>query len=177
MIKRGTGANPFQILLVEDNPADADLVRDALAEVGHPHRVTVVSDGEEAMRFLRRESEHAGARGPDLVLLDLNVPRKDGREVLAELRADPLLTHVPVVVLTSSEAERDVMYAYQLHANCVVSKPLGLEQFFHAIRALAQFWLSDAKLPPRARENPPASGSPPAHEGGTHSPRAGGEQE
>ena len=149
-MKRGTENNPFHILLVEDNPADADLIREALDEPGHPiHQLAVATDGDEAMRFLRREGSYASAFEPDLMLLDLNLPKKDGREVLTEVRADPELTHLPVIILTSSEAERDLTFSYRLHANCFVSKPLDLDGFFAVLRALTQFWLSTAKLPPR----------------------------
>jgi len=150
MTRRSLPSEPFEILLVEDNPADVDLVLEALGESDLPaHRVSVAVDGEKAMGFLRREGRHAGAPRPDLVLLDLNLPRKDGREVLAELRADPALTHLPVVVLTSSEAERDLLHAYRLHANCFVSKPVDLTQFFAVIHAVERFWFRVARLPPR----------------------------
>ena len=152
---RGTPANPFEILLVEDNQADADLVVEALKETALPtHRVSVVQDGEEAMAFLRREGRYQTAPVVDLVLLDLNLPRKDGREVLAELRQDERLTHLPVVILTSSEAERDLVQAYRLHANCFITKPLDLQQFFSVIQALERFWLSVARLPPAPAPTP-----------------------
>lgn len=152
----GMENDPFHILLVEDNPADADLALEALSDTRSPlHRVSVVRDGEEAMQYLRREGPFADAPPPDLMLLDLNLPKKDGREVLAEVRADPRLRRLPVVVLTSSEAERDLTFAYELHANCFVSKPLDLDQFFCTLRAVKHFWLSIAKLPPRL-ENAPA---------------------
>ncbi len=154
MTARGTAADPFEILLVEDNPADVDLVLEALRESELPsHHVTVASDGEEAMAVLRREGKFAGAPAPDIVLLDLNLPRKDGREVLAEMRADPALTHLPVLVLTSSEAERDLLHVYRLHGNCFISKPVDLTQFFQVIHAVESFWLKVARLPPRPRDS------------------------
>jgi two-component system, chemotaxis family, response regulator Rcp1 len=137
--------DPVQILLVEDNPGDADLVLEVLDELSTPTRVSVVVDGEAAMAFLRGDE---GPR-PDLVLLDLNLPKKDGREVLSEIKADPKLMHIPVIILSSSEAERDLMQAYQLHANCFVTKAVELEEFFAVIRAVSAFWLNTAKLPPR----------------------------
>lgn len=152
-MSRGTAADPFRILIVEDNPGDADLIQEALAEAPFPHTVAVARDGEEAMAFLRREGPHAGTFVPDLVLLDLNLPRKDGREVLAEIKGDPALTQIPVLVLTSSEAERDLLQAYRLHANSFVSKPVELSRYFEVIRAIEQFWLAVAKLPPRAEED------------------------
>lgn len=157
-MSRGTSADPFRILLVEDNPGDADLIVEALGEAPFPHVVTTARDGVEAMEFLRREGAHAGAPLPDLVLLDLNLPRKDGREVLAEVKGDPDLVQIPVLVLTSSEAERDLLQAYRLHANSFVSKPVELGQYFEVIRAIEQFWLAVAKLPPRVDDE--AAGAP-----------------
>jgi CheY-like chemotaxis protein len=137
---------PFEILLVEDNPGDVDLVGEALAGLDVATSVSVASNGIEALAKLRRDSSDGGAR-PDLIFLDLNVPRKDGREVLAELKGDPELKLIPVVVLTSSEAERDLRNVYGLHANCLVSKPVDLEEFLACVQATARFWLSVAKIP------------------------------
>ena len=151
-MSRGTTGDPFRILIVEDNPGDADLIVEALQEAPFPHTVVVARDGEEALAVLRHEGGHAVVEPPDLILLDLNLPRKDGREVLAEIKADPVLMQIPVLVLTSSEAERDLLQAYRLHANSFVSKPVELGQYFEVIRAIEQFWLAVAKLPPRVEE-------------------------
>jgi two-component system, chemotaxis family, response regulator Rcp1 len=136
---------PIEILLVEDNPGDVDLVLEVLKESTTPTRVSVAVDGEEAMAFLRSE----GFPRPDLVLLDLNLPKKDGREVLSEIKADARLVHTPVIILSSSNAARDLMQAYQLHANCFVTKALDLEEFFAALRSVTSFWLGTVVLPPR----------------------------
>ena len=135
----------MRILLVEDNPGDADLVLDAVREF--PCDVSVVSDGVEALEFLHKEGRHAAAKQPDLVLLDLNLPRLGGREVLARVKEDPGLKHIPFVILSSSQAERDLMDAYRLHANCFVTKPVDLHQFLAAVGAVAHFWLGVVKLP------------------------------
>ena len=138
---------PIQILLVEDNPADIDLTREGF-EVGKlKNDLHVVTDGTEAMRFLRQEGEHASAPHPDLMLLDLNLPKKDGREVLAEIKQDPGLQTIPVVVLTSSEAEEDVVNSYQLHANCYIRKPVNLERFMKIVSTVEDFWFTVVKLP------------------------------
>ena len=149
-MKRGTAARPFEIFLVEDNPGDVDLISEALAGLEFATNVTVASDGVEALARLRRELGHAAYPRPDLLLLDLNVPLKDGREVLAETKSDPELRLIPVVVLTSSEAERDLRTAYGLHANCLVSKPVDLEEFLSCVQATARFWLTVAKIPNHA---------------------------
>jgi chemotaxis family two-component system response regulator Rcp1 len=141
-----TVTSPLEILLVEDNPGDVDLVLEVLKESATPNRVSVAVDGEEAMTFLRRE----GAPRPDMVVLDLNLPKKDGREVLSEIKADPVLRHIPVIILSSSDAERDVANAYALHANCFVTKAVDLEEFFTVIRAISNFWIDAVKLPPHA---------------------------
>jgi len=142
-------AEPIEILLVEDNPGDVRLTREALKEGKVKNRLTVASDGVEAMAFLRREGEYASSPRPDLILLDLNLPRKDGREVLAEIKADPALRRIPVVVLTTSDAEQDVLRSYNLHANCYVTKPVVLEKFLAIVRSLEDFWLTIVRLPPR----------------------------
>jgi two-component system, chemotaxis family, response regulator Rcp1 len=138
----------MHILLVEDNPGDVDLVIDAVREF--PCDVSVASDGVEAIEFLRREGRHASAKAPDLVLLDLNLPKLGGREVLARVKDDPELKHIPVVVLSSSHARPDLMESYRLHANCFVTKPIDLHEFLAAVGAVAQFWFGVVKLPPAA---------------------------
>lgn len=138
---------PFEILLVEDNPGDVMLTQEAFQEGKLAHHLSVAADGEEAMNFLCRRGTHAEAPRPDLVLLDLNLPKKDGREVLAELKNDPELRRIPVIVLTTSEAERDVWHAYTLHANCYLTKPLQMSDFFRKIRLVEDFWLSVVRLP------------------------------
>lgn len=138
---------PAEFLLVEDNPGDVRLTREALNESKLRNRLNIVGDGVEALAFLRREGKYASAPRPDLVLLDLNLPRKDGREVLAEIKADPALKRIPVVIITSSEAEQDVLASYDLHVNCYVSKPVDLEQFIKVVRSIETFWLTIVKLP------------------------------
>ena len=140
-------SDPIEILLVEDNPGDVELTREALHDSKVHMRLSVASDGVEALAFLAREGPHADAPRPDLILLDLNLPKKDGRAVLGEIKADPALSSIPVVVLTSSEAERDIAHAYALHANCFVTKPIGLDQFVEIVRSIEQFWLTVVKLP------------------------------
>jgi CheY-like chemotaxis protein len=139
---------PIQILLVEDNPGDVRLAVEALRYMKVRNHLHVVQDGVEAMSFLRREGQYVGIPRPDLVLLDLNLPRKDGREVLAEIKQDADLKRIPVVILTSSAAEQDILHAYNLYANCYVTKPLELEQFLRVIRSIEDFWLVVVKLPP-----------------------------
>ncbi|MGA2724499.1 MAG: response regulator [Bryobacteraceae bacterium] len=138
---------PIEILLVEDSPSDTDLTVEALAAAKVTNRLSIVEDGVQAMEFLHREGQYAQAPRPDLILLDLNLPRKDGREVLAEIRSDEKLTSIPVVVLTTSQAEQDVMRAYTLHANCYITKPVDFRQFLEVIEAIEGFWLSVVKLP------------------------------
>jgi CheY-like chemotaxis protein len=137
-----------ELLLVEDNPGDVELTREALEEARVRNRLSVVDDGVQALAFLRRTGRYADAPRPDLVLLDLNLPRKDGREVLAEIKADPELRRIPVVVLTTSEAERDVLAAYELHANAYIVKPVDLDQFLAVVRSVEGFWLTVVKFPP-----------------------------
>ena len=138
-----------EILLVEDNRGDVDLILEFLESAKGRNQVHVARDGEEAMEFLRQQGRYADAPRPDLVLLDLNLPKKDGREVLAEMKADKSLKQIPVVVLTSSQAERDVIMSYDLQANCYVTKPVDLEQFMAAVKAIEDFWLSVVRLPAR----------------------------
>ena len=138
-----------EILLVEDNEGDVRLTREALNEGRIRNRLSVVNDGEQALAFLRRTGAHADAPRPDLILLDLNLPRLDGREVLAEIKADPDLKQIPVVVLTSSRAEQDLLRAYDLHANCFISKPVAFEEFIDVVRSIEDFWLTIVVLPPK----------------------------
>ena len=140
-------AEPVQILLVEDNPGDVLLTREALAEAKVTNELSVARDGEEAMRFLRQEGEHAEAPRPDVILLDLNLPRKDGREVLEEVKADPALKRIPIIVLTTSAAEQDILQTYDLHANSYVTKPLDVDEFLAAVRKIEGFWLEVVRLP------------------------------
>lgn len=149
-MRAGDGQTP-RILVVDDNPGDLELTQEALAESGVPHLLDVAHDGEEALAFLRREGEHGAARRPDLVLLDLNLPRIHGREVLAALRADPELRRMPVVFFTSSSAADDIAEIFELGANAYVAKPVDYKDFQRAVRAIAEFWLVVADLPPRRR--------------------------
>jgi chemotaxis family two-component system response regulator Rcp1 len=139
----------IQILLVEDSPSDVELTVEAMREAKVANELHVVVDGVDAMEFLRREGQHAKAPRPDLVLLDLNLPRKDGKEVLAEIQADPLLRPIPVAVLTTSKAESDVLRSYQLGANCFITKPVRLPEFLEVIQAIEEFWLTIVRLPPK----------------------------
>jgi len=140
---------PIVILLVEDEPGDSYLTIEALKSAKIMNLVHLVEDGVEAMAFLRREAPYADAPRPDLILLDLNLPRKDGRQVLAEIKHNPSLNSIPVVVLTTSSADEDVLQSYNLRANCYITKPVDLEQFMTVIKATQEFWLSIVKLPPR----------------------------
>jgi two-component system, chemotaxis family, response regulator Rcp1 len=140
-------ATPVEILLVEDNTADVRLTIEALKDAKVANRLNVVDDGVKAMEFLHRKGSYADTPTPDLILLDLNLPRKDGREVLAEIKVDPMLRRIPVVVLTTSRAEEDILRAYDLHANCYISKPVDFEQFMTVVRSLDDFWLTVVKLP------------------------------
>ena len=140
---------PINILLVEDNPGDADLAREALENSKMNNNLQVVDDGEKAMAFLRREGAYTDVPRPDLILLDLNLPKKDGRQVLAEIKSDGSLKRIPVVILTTSRAEEDVLKTYDLHANCFITKPIDLNQFLHVVRSIEDFWLSIVVLPPK----------------------------
>lgn len=137
----------IEILLIEDNAGDARLAREALRDAKVRNHLSWMPDGVEALAFLRREGRHAAAPRPDLILLDLNLPRKDGREVLSELKADPGLKRIPVVILTTSQAEEDVLRAYHLNANCYISKPVDLDQFMKVVKTIEDFWLTIVKLP------------------------------
>lgn len=144
----GSEFKEVEVLLVEDNPGDVRLTMEALKEAKMHNRVSVVQDGMEAMDFLRKRGKFADATRPDLILLDLNLPRKNGREVLAEIKADESLKCIPVVVLTTSEAEQDILKAYKLHANCYVTKPVDLDQFIKVVQSIENFWMTVVKLPP-----------------------------
>ena len=139
---------PIEILLVEDNPGDVRLTQEAIREAKIRNRLNVVTDGEEAVAYVRRQGEFADQPRPDLILLDLNLPKKDGREVLQDLKSDPDLHRIPVVVLTSSAAEQDILSTYDLYANAYVTKPVDLEQFMHVVASIQDFWLNIVKLPP-----------------------------
>jgi CheY-like chemotaxis protein len=138
---------PIDILLVEDNPGDSRLAMEALKESKLRNNLHIVTDGVEAMDFLYKRGKHAQVLRPDLILLDLNLPKKDGREVLAEIKSDPDLKRIPVVILTISKAEEDVLKTYNLHANCFITKPLDLNQFVTVIKSIEDFWLTIVKLP------------------------------
>lgn len=139
----------IEVLLVEDDPGDVLMTREAFAEHKVTNNLWVVSDGVSAMEFLRKEGEHAGAPTPDLVLLDLNLPRMDGREVLASVKQDAALRHIPVVVLTTSEAEEDVLRSYSLHANAYVTKPVDFDRFIDVVHQIDDFFVSVVRLPQR----------------------------
>jgi CheY-like chemotaxis protein len=141
-------SRPVEILLVEDNPGDVRLTIEALKEAKVHNHLNVARDGLEAMAFLHREGAHAHAPHPDLILLDLNLPRKDGREVLTEIKADPAFRRIPVVILTTSQAEEDIVKAYNLNANCYISKPVDLDQFVKVVKSIEDFWLEIVRLPP-----------------------------
>ena len=143
---------PIDILLVEDNPGDADLAREALEGGKIRNNLFVVTDGEAAMDFLYNAGPYVDMPRPDLILLDLNLPRKDGREVLADIKAHKDLKRIPVVILTTSKSEEDILKSYNLHANCYITKPLDLNQFIRVVRCIEDFWLSIVVLPPNGGE-------------------------
>ena len=145
---------PIEILLVEDNPGDARLAIEAFADAKVRNVLHHVLDGVEAMAFLRQEGRYAHKPRPDVILLDLNMPRKDGREVLAEVKGDPDLKRIPVVILTVSQAEQDILESYNLHANCYITKPVDLDQFLTVVKSIEDFWLTIVKLPPAGRPMP-----------------------
>jgi len=138
---------PIEILLVEDNPGDVRLTLEVMKDARVRNHMSMVKDGVEALAFLRREGDFADAPRPDLILLDLNLPKKDGREVLADIKADPTLRRIPVVVLTVSKDEEDILKSYDLYANCYVTKPINMEQFVAVVRSIEDFWLTIVKLP------------------------------
>ena len=141
---------PIRILMVEDNPGDVELTREALTEARVRNNLIVAEDGEEGLSILRREGPYEGGRTPDFVLLDLNLPTIDGREVLAEIKCDPELRRIPVIILSSSQDEEDILQTYDLRANAYVVKPVGLDDFIEVIKAVEGFWLSFVKLPTRS---------------------------
>ena len=141
--------SPIEILMVEDNPGDVELAREALTEASARKNLTVAEDGEQGLSLLRREGRYENAQQPDLILLDLNLPTINGREVLAEIKSDPELRRIPVVILTSSEDENDVLETYNLHANAYVVKPVDLDKYMQVIKAVEGFWLGFVKLPTR----------------------------
>ncbi len=139
---------PIEILLVEDNPGDVRLTQEAFREGKVSNNLNVATDGVEALAFLYREEPYTHAPRPDVILLDLNLPKKDGREVLAEIKKDENLRRIPVVILTTSQAEQDIIKTYNLHANCYITKPVDLERFITVVKSVESFWLSVVKLPP-----------------------------
>jgi len=138
---------PIEVLLVEDNPGDVRLMQEALKDAKVRNNLHVVNDGDEAMSFLRRQEKYSDSPEPDLIMLDLNLPGKDGREVLQEIKTHPALMHIPVVIVTTSSAEEDILESYSLHANCFVKKPVNLEQFIKVVHAIEDFWFTIVKLP------------------------------
>lgn len=144
-----TNNGMIEILMVEDNPADIRLTKEAFKDAKMLNNLHVVNNGEDAMAFLRRHGNYVNTPRPDLILLDLNLPKKDGREVLAEIKKDPDLKRIPVVILTTSDDEKDVLKAYNLHVNAYIKKPVDLEQFMRIVEAVEEFWLSVVKLPPK----------------------------
>ena len=143
---------PIEILLVEDNPGDVRLTKEALKEGKVYSNLHTVKDGVEAMEFLRKQGKYKDVPRPDIILLDLNLPRKDGREVLEEIKSDDVLKRIPVVVLTTSKAEEDVLRTYNLHANCYVTKPVDLEKFIVVVKSIDIFWLTVVTLPPNGHQ-------------------------
>jgi two-component system, chemotaxis family, response regulator Rcp1 len=144
---RPADSRPVEILIVEDNQGDIRLTREALKESTLRNNLHVAEDGIEAMAFLHRQGPYQNAPTPDLILLDLNLPRKDGRQVLAEVKNDPVLQRIPVVILTTSSADQDIVDTYNLHANCYVVKPVGLNEFLRIVKAIEDFWLTIVRLP------------------------------
>ena len=142
---------PVNVLLVEDNPGDVRLTQEAFKEAKMSIKLDVTMDGAEAIKFLRKNGEYENAETPDLILLDLNLPKKDGREVLKEIKTDDILKRIPVVVLTTSNAEQDIMKSYNLHVNCYINKPVDFEKFFDIIQKIEEFWLTTAILPTMVR--------------------------
>lgn len=144
-----SNAKDVEILLVEDNPGDVRLTREALEDCKMRNTLYVVEDGEEALAFLYKKGKYAKAPQPDLILLDLNLPKKDGKEVLSEIKANPGLRRIPVVILTTSKAEEDILKTYDLHANCYITKPVDFDQFISVVRKIEDFWFTIVKLPPK----------------------------
>ena len=148
-MSEGKNGRPIDILLVEDNPGDVRLTKEAFKEGKLKNNLHVVKDGVEAMAFLQKEGKYASASYPDLILLDLNLPKKDGREVLKEIKADENLRRIPVVILTTSKAEEDILKTYDLHANCYITKPVDMEQFIKIVKYIEEFWFTIVILPGR----------------------------
>jgi len=148
MAERKTSAPPVEILLVEDNPGDVRLTQEALKEGKVYNNLHWVKDGVEALEFLRHEGKHSDAPRPDIILLDLNLPKKDGREVLSVIKGDERFKQIPVVILTTSKAEEDVLRSYELHANCYITKPVDLDKFIQVVHSIDRFWLTVVTLPP-----------------------------
>ena len=146
---KDTLSNPIEILLVEDNPGDIRLTQEVLNEGKVHNSLSIVENGVQAISFLRKENEYQDAPTPDLILLDLNLPKKDGREVLLDIKNDPELKKIPVVVLTTSQSEEDILKVYDLNANCYISKPVDFGQFIDVVKSIENFWLSIVKLPTR----------------------------
>ncbi len=146
-----SNGEPLKILLVEDSPSDIDLTKEVLDEGKVIHELFVVEDGVAAMQFLNKEADYANAPRPDIVLLDLNLPQKDGREVLAEIKSDPQLRRLPVIVLTTSADEADICTTYNNHANCYITKPVNVDEFIGVVRSLGDFWLNFVRLPPTCK--------------------------
>ena len=142
-------SNPIEILLVEDNPGDVRLIKEVFKDAKIYNAMQVAYDGEAAMEILRREGEYSDSPSPDLILLDLNLPKKDGREVLREIKGDEYLKCIPVVILTTSNAEEDLIETYKMNANCYITKPVELDQFINVVESIENFWLSIVKLPSR----------------------------
>jgi len=147
----GNCFNPIEILLVEDNPADVRLMVETLKEEKICNNLNVVTDGDEALKYLRKQGKYSAAIQPDLILLDLNLPKIDGREVLKEIKTDDRLKTIPVVILTVSKAEEDILKSYKLHANCYITKPVDLVQFAKVAKSIQDFWLTIVKLPPKSK--------------------------
>jgi chemotaxis family two-component system response regulator Rcp1 len=147
----GTDATPVEVLLVEDSPGDVRLTREAFKDAKVHINLHVASDGAKAMAFLKHEGEYVDAPRPDLVLLDLNLPKKDGREVLEEIKESPTLKSIPGVILTTSSSDVDILRSYKLHANCYITKPVGLDGFLEVVKSIDSFWLSVVKLPRELR--------------------------
>jgi len=151
-MKNNSTFRPIEILLVEDNPGDVRLTKEAMKESKVFNKLSVVKDGVEAMDYLRKKGNFSAAPRPDLILLDLNLPRKDGREVLAEVKEDPDLKRIPVVILTTSQDEKDILKSYNLHANCYIAKPVDLQQFIEVVKTVEDFWVTIVKLPPNGHK-------------------------
>lgn len=147
--------SPIEILLVEDNPDDVELTTRSFKKARMQNRVSVAGDGAEALAFLRREGKYSGAPRPDIILLDLNLPKMSGQELLEKIKKDPALSDIPVIILTTSKSEEDIIGAYKLHSNCFITKPVLMEDFDRVIRTLQDFWFVIVKLPPKRKDTEP----------------------